>query len=111
MINPVRYASKILHPPQDSPQFSLTLRQLYEKGIAPIECDLKISSWLNEGKLDKIVIKHEFEITLIQGKIELKLEEVSQLDFSVASEVKVADIDEDQSKLLNQHLKLPEIAS
>ena len=102
MINPVRIASKVYHPMADGPSATLEARKLKELGLAPILCNLKISSWVPQGKLDKIVIKHEFKITLIQGQISIK-DKFASMDFGGAeSEANITDINDEQEKMLKQ---------
>lgn len=98
----MRVAAKIAHPSSDAPTSSLEVKKLKQNGIAPILCVLKLSSWVPSGKLDKIVIKHEFRITLIQGQINIK-DNFASMDFSKGneSEANITDLDDEQDKALN----------
>lgn len=53
---------KIVHPPADGPRATLESVAYRQRRIEPISCILKLWSWLKEGKLNMITIKHEFRI-------------------------------------------------
>lgn len=97
--NPVRIAVRIVHPPPDGPRATLESVMYKQKGVRPIDCSLKIWSWVKAGKLDHITIKHEFRISLIMGAIDLKSEGPTGnsmvFDYSEGKPVVVADLNDE----------------
>ena len=95
---------RIVHPPPEGPKATLESVKYMQKGIRPINCALKLWSWVNQGKLNHITIKHEFRIALIVGAIEIK-EDPSPMTSMVFdksdSQILVNDINEEQDRMLN----------